>query len=101
MKIFIIALLMAFVTYLPRLLPFYFFDADRIPGRLRLFLSFIPYAAMGALILPGSIYAVHGKPVVSILGIAASVVIAWFNSNIIITVMLTIIATYFFISAGF
>jgi len=101
MKVFTIVLLMALVTYLPRLIPLYFFDVEKIPGRIKLFLSFIPYAAMGALILPGSISAVHGRPVVSAMGIAAAVIIAWLNSNIIITVMLTILATYLFILAGF
>ena len=100
MKVISVVFLMALVTYLPRLIPFYFIDVERIPGRLKLFLSFIPYAALGALILPGSLSAVQGKPVVSALAIAASVIIAWLNSNIIITVMLTIIATYLFISAG-
>lgn len=101
MEIIWIIILMGAVTYLPRLIPMYLIDVERIPGRLKLFLSFIPYAALGALILPGSISAVSGKPVVSALGIASAVIIAWFNSNIIITVLLTVLATFLFISAGF
>ncbi len=101
MDIFIIIISMGAVTYLPRLLPMYFIDVEKIPGKLKLFLSFIPYAALGALILPGSISAINGKPVVSAMGIISAVIIAWFNSNIIITVLLTIIATFLFISAGF
>lgn len=101
MEIIWIIILMGAVTYLPRLIPMYLIDVERIPGRLKLFLSFIPYAALGALILPGSISAVSGKPVVSALGIASAVIIAWFNSNIIITVLLTVLATFIFISAGF
>ncbi|HOP61805.1 MAG TPA: AzlD domain-containing protein [Spirochaetota bacterium] len=100
MEIISIIVLMGVVTYLPRLVPMYLIDVEKIPGRLKLFLSFIPYAALGALILPGSISAVSGKPVVSALGIASAVIIAWFNSNIIITVLLTVLATFLFISAG-
>lgn len=100
MDVISIIVLMGVVTYLPRLLPMYLIDVEKIPGRLRLFLSFIPYAALGALILPGSISAVSGKPVVSALGIASAVIIAWFNSNIIVTVLLTVLATFLFISAG-
>jgi len=100
MKVLGIVILMGAVTYLPRLVPMYLVDVEKIPGRLKLFLSFIPYAALGALILPGSISAVSGKPVVSALGIASAVVIAWFNTNIIITVLLTVLATFFLISAG-
>lgn len=100
MKVLGIVILMGAVTYLPRLVPMYLVDVEKIPGRLKLFLSFIPYAALGALILPGSISAVSGKPVVSALGIASAVVIAWFNTNIIITVLLTVLATFSLISAG-
>lgn len=95
-----IIILMGVVTYLPRLIPMYLVDVEKIPGKIKLFLSFIPYAALGALILPGSISAVNGKPIVSALGIASAVIIAWFNSNIIVTVLLTVIATFIFISAG-
>lgn len=100
MEIIGIIVLMGIVTYLPRLVPMYLVDVEKIPGRLKLFLSFIPYAALGALILPGSISAVSGKPLVSALGIASAVIIAWFNSNIIVTVLLTVLATFIFISAG-
>jgi branched-subunit amino acid transport protein len=78
----------------------YFFNVDRIPTKLKMFLSFIPYAALGALILPGSINAISGEPLVSVLGIIFAAVIAWFNSNIIITVFLTITAVYLMLFAG-
>ena len=100
MELLIIIILLAIVTYLPRLLPMYFFNVERIPPKLKLFLSFIPYAALGALILPGSINAISGKPMVSILGITFAAVIAWFNSNIIITVFLTVAAVYIMLSVG-
>jgi len=94
-------LFMTVVTYIPRLLPMYFINVEKIPGTLKRFLSFIPYAALGALILPGSIGAISGKPEVSALGIAAAAFIAWFNSNIIVTVFLTVAATYLLLLAGF
>lgn len=92
---------MMLVTYIPRLLPMYIIDVEKIPSGLKRFLSFIPYAALGALILPGSISAINGKPEISIISIAAAAVIAWFNSNIIITVFLTVAATYLMLLAGF
>ncbi|MCL1865015.1 MAG: AzlD domain-containing protein [Spirochaetes bacterium] len=100
MDVLIIIILMAVVTYLPRLIPMYFFNVGKIPAKLKLFFSFIPYAALGALILPGSINAINGKPIVSILGITCAAVIAWFNSNIIITVFLTIAAVYLMLLTG-
>ena len=100
MDLLIIIILLGLVTYLPRLLPLYFFNVERIPAKLKLFLSFIPYAALGALILPGSINAISGKPIVSILGITCAAIIAWFNSNIIITIFLTIAAVYLMLLFG-
>jgi branched-subunit amino acid transport protein len=91
---------MALVTYLPRLFPMYFFNVEHIPAKLKLFLSFIPYAALGSLILPGSINAISGNPTVSILGIIFAAIIAWFNSNIIITVFLTIGVVYIMLLTG-
>jgi branched-subunit amino acid transport protein len=100
MDLLFIIIFLALVTYLPRLLPMYFFNVEHIPAKLKLFLSFIPYAALGALILPGSINAIQGNPLVSALGIICAAIIAWFNSNIIITVFLTIAAVYIMLLAG-
>ena len=100
MDVLTVILLMTLVTYLPRMLPMYFINVDKIPRELKKFLSFIPFAALGALILPGSIGAINGRPEVSVIAIAAAAVIAWFNSNIIITVFLTVAATYMLLLSG-
>ena len=101
MDVLAIIILLGIVTYIPRLLPMYFFNVERIPAKLKLFLSFIPYAALGSLIMPGSINAISGKPMVSIIGIVFAAIIAWFNSNIIITIFLTVGAVYLMLFAGF
>lgn len=100
MDVLTVIIFMMIVTYLPRMLPMYFINVEKIPGGLKRFLSFIPYAALGALILPGSISAVSGKPEVSAIAIAAAAVIAWFNSNIIVTVFLTVAAAYLLLLSG-
>jgi branched-subunit amino acid transport protein len=100
MEIITVILLMMLVTYLPRMIPMYFIKVEKIPSELKRFFSFIPYAALGALILPGSISAISGKPEVSALAIAVSAVIAWFNSSIIVTVFLTVAATYLLLLSG-
>lgn len=101
MDILAVILSMTAVTYLPRLLPMYFIDIEKIPYMLKRFLFFIPYAALGALILPGSLSAVSGRPVVSAAAITVAAVIAWFNSNIIITVFLTVAAAWLMLISGF
>lgn len=99
MKVLPLVILMMIVTYIPRMLPMYFIDVEKIPDELKRFLSFIPYAALGALILPGSVNAINGRPEVSVIGIATAAVIAWFNSNIIVTVFLTVAVTYLMLLA--
>ncbi len=91
---------MMIVTYLPRMLPMYFINVEKIPIELKRFLSFIPYAALGALIFPGSINSINGKPEVSVIGITTAAIIAWFSGNIIVTVVLTVAATYLLLFTG-
>lgn len=100
MEVYKVIILMMVVTYIPRLLPMYFFNTEKIPSALRRFLAYIPYAALGALILPGGIYAINGKPGISALGILVAAIIAWFNSNIIVTVSLTVLITWLFLFTG-
>jgi branched-subunit amino acid transport protein len=100
MDIFTVVLVMTAVTYIPRLVPMMFFRSDMIDPRIKRFLSYIPYAALGALILPGGINAVSGMPFVSITGILIAVVTAWFNRNIIITVAAAVASVYVMLAAG-
>ena len=101
MEIYITVLVMAVVTYVPRLVPFLFFKTESINPEFRRFLSYIPYAALGALILPGSIGAVSGKPAVSAIAILITGITAWFNSNIIVSVAVSVASVYVMLSAGF
>lgn len=100
MNSFSVIILMMIVTYLPRMLPMYFINVEKIPIELKRFLSFIPYAALGALIFPGSINSINGKPEVSVIGITTAAIIAWFSGNIIVTVVLTVAATYLLLFTG-
>ncbi|MEO3947792.1 AzlD domain-containing protein [Gorillibacterium sp. CAU 1737] len=43
---------MAVVTYIPRLLPLLFTERFQVTGRLRLFLDYLPYAVLSALVFP-------------------------------------------------
>ena len=50
------------VTYLPRLIPFLLGRRLELPSWLRKWLELYPYAALGALIFPGILTAVPGRP---------------------------------------
>jgi branched-subunit amino acid transport protein len=78
------------VTYVPRLVPFLFAAQLDLPPWVRKWLKFFPYAALGALIFPGILEAVPGKP-----GLAAgagllAAVAALFIRNITVIVILAI-----------
>lgn len=81
----IIVVLMAVVTYTPRMLPMVFLSRLELPAPIRAFLKHIPYAALGALIFPG-ILGSTGNTLSAIAGGAVSVVLAYFRLNVIFVV---------------
>lgn len=70
-------------TMLPRILPFFVFDAKKLPDWVQDFLSFIPFAVLGALILPGGLSGLAGHPWASSLCLAVAALIAWLHKGII------------------
>ncbi len=78
---------MALVTMTPRILPFFAFDADKLPPVMKRFLDFIPFTVLGALILPGGIEGIGGHPLLSALCLVLAGLIAWLKNGIILPVM--------------
>lgn len=95
MKIYLTILFMAIVTYIPRLLPMSFIDIEKMPPKLKKFLYFIPYAALGALILPGGLNAIPGNISLSIMAILITILISAFFENIVLVVFSSILVAYF------
>jgi branched-subunit amino acid transport protein len=95
MNFYLIVFSMMLVTYIPRLLPFLAMDAEKIPLPLRKWLAWLPYAALGALIIPGGLTAIDGPWWISPLGLTIAAAIAWFNRNLVVTVLLTLVLLYF------
>lgn len=71
------------VTMLPRILPFYMFDAKKLPAWFQDFLAFIPFAVLGALILPGGLSGLADHPWASLLCLGVAALIAWLHKGII------------------
>ena len=97
MNILLVIIGMMAVTYLPRLIPFLAFSQGKLPESVRVFLSYIPYAALGALIVPGGFTAIPNMPAASSIALLATVIFSVFNKNIIVTVVFSIITTFFLI----
>jgi branched-subunit amino acid transport protein len=94
MSFFLLVLGMTAVTYLPRLLPLTVLQGRSLGKRLSLFLSFIPYAAVGALVIPGGLHAIEGSPTASMIGLAGALLSAWFFRSFMLTIVVAIIFVY-------
>lgn len=81
----VIVILMAFVTYIPRVLPMVLLKNVKLPAFIKTFLEFIPYAALGALIFPGILDST-GDRISAVVGGVLSLVLAYLEMNITIVV---------------
>ena len=85
---------MAIATYIPRVLPFYMVSKKDLPSKIESFLSFIPYAALGALIFPGVFTSVAQSSIVSIIGISFAFIYSWVKGGIVVPVIGSITTVY-------
>lgn len=95
LKYVILILAMGIVTYIPRMIPMVLLDGVKLPARLRTFLGFIPFAALGALIFPG-ILSSTGDTGSAAFGLAASIALALLRLNVMIVVTGGIAAVYIY-----
>ena len=83
-EIVILVLLMALVTYVPRVLPSFIIEKVKLGKRTEKFLRLIPYTAMAALIFPGLISALgDGKHTFSLIGGGVAAVLAYFKCPVV------------------
>ena len=82
MKAIFIIMGMAFVTYLPRLVPALFLDRFKFPVWFQKWLENIPYAALGALIFPGVLLVEKDQPVLGLIGGGTAFLLALLNLHI-------------------
>ncbi|QQK76208.1 AzlD domain-containing protein [Salicibibacter cibarius] len=94
MTLTLIIIAMALVTYLPRVLPVFIMDHLQFPGWVNKWLKAIPYAALGALIVPGIFTVEPGAPVVGVIGGLVAAVIAYFRGHIMIVIIAAIAAAF-------
>ena len=92
MNIIFIIVGMALVTYLPRLTPGLWLNTQKLPPGFQKWLENIPYAALGALIIPGILKTQNGKPLVGLLGGAVAVLLSLLNLHIVIVMSGAILA---------
>ncbi|MFL7814429.1 MAG: AzlD domain-containing protein [Anaerolineales bacterium] len=100
MRIILIILGMALVTYLPRLLPALFMDRFQFPAWFKKWLKSIPYAALGALIFPGVLLVDRDQPLLGLAGGLVAAALSFLNLHITLVMagsILTVILVQFLI----
>ena len=91
---------MGLVTYIPRAVPLLFLTSKELNPKLKQFLQFIPYTSLTILIIRGILTASTEMMIPTIVGIAVAGIIAYFKSNLVLSVFAGIAATYVIINLG-
>jgi branched-subunit amino acid transport protein len=94
MKIWFVIIGMMAVTYTPRLIPLITLADRPLPPFLKRLLQFIPYTALGALIIPGVVDATPGKPLAALAGLGTAALCAWLKGGVILSILASIIVTF-------
>ncbi|CAG9622969.1 AzlD domain-containing protein [Sutcliffiella rhizosphaerae] len=82
---------MAVVTYIPRLIPFVMFQGKELPPFVQAVLKNVPYATLGALIVPG-IFLINEDIMYGIIGAVVACIVAYLGANVIVVVISAIAA---------
>ena len=92
-RVLICVLLMALVTYLPRVLPVTIFRKKIKSKYIRSFLDYTPYAVLGALTFPDVFYAT-GHGISAAAGAAVAILLGCFNSSLVEVAVAAIVVVY-------
>lgn len=78
---------MAIVTIIPRIIPAFLVNKLEFKEWVNNWLRAVPYAALGALIFPGILSVIDGKPHIGIIGGLVAVLLAYIGLNIVLVVI--------------
>lgn len=90
---FIAVLLMALVTYLPRMLPLAIFRKPIRSKFIKSFLKYVPYAVLGALTFPDIFYST-GTFLTAACGTIVALILAYFERSLVIVALGAILTVY-------
>lgn len=82
------------VTYIPRMIPMVFTKDISFPPLIERWLSFIPYAALAALILPGVLTVAPEYPWAGLIAALGAALTAWFTSSILFSLVSAVAILY-------
>jgi branched-subunit amino acid transport protein len=79
------------VTYVPRMLPLVLTKDLHFPPIVEKWLSFIPYAALGALIFPGVMTVTAEAPWIGFVAAACTFLVAWYIRQMIVVLISSVV----------
>jgi Predicted membrane protein len=92
-KAFVAVLLMALVTYIPRVLPISIFRRKIKSRYIKSFLNYVPYAVLGSLTFPDIFYST-GNLITAVCGTVIALILAYFEKSLVVVAIGAIITVY-------
>ena len=92
-RLLICILIMAVVTYLPRVLPITLFRKPIKSRFVRSFLDYTPYAVLGALTFPDVFYST-GHLISAAAGTVVAVILGYFRKSLVVVAVAAIVVVY-------
>ncbi|MDI9509537.1 MAG: AzlD domain-containing protein [Bacillota bacterium] len=86
-------ILMAIVTYIPRVLPIIVFRKEIKSKYIKSFLRYVPFAVLGALTFPDILYST-GNMATGICGTIVALILAYKGKSLVIVAVGAILAVY-------
>ena len=93
MKAVISVLVMALVTYIPRVLPVSIFRHEIKSVYIKSFLFYVPYAVLAALTFP-AIFWSTGNTGAAIVGTLFAIILAYFEQSLVVVAIAAIVIVY-------
>lgn len=90
---FIAVILMAIVTYIPRVLPIVIFRKEIKSNYVKSFLRYVPYAVLGALTFP-DIFSSTGNTATAICGTIVALFLAYKGKSLVVVAIGAIVTVY-------
>ncbi|WP_041701487.1 AzlD domain-containing protein [Gottschalkia acidurici] len=86
-------LIMAIVTYIPRVLPIALMTREIKSKFIKSFLYYIPFAVLASMTFPAIIYST-GNIYTGIIGTIVGIILAYFNKSLIQVAIISVVAVY-------
>lgn len=93
-NIYFIIIGMMIVTYIPRVIPFFLINNTELPTPIKNFLEYVPYTALGALLIPGIFTSIPGNILAATLGFMFAIVYSFYRNKVIFTIIGSILVVY-------